>query len=38
MMILIKNLSKVYGAKTVIKNVSMQFEEGHIYGLVGANG
>ena len=37
-MILIKNLSKVYGSKTVIKNVSMQFEEGCIYGLVGANG
>ena len=26
-MILIKNLSKVYGSKTVIKNVSMQFEK-----------
>lgn len=37
-MILLKNLSKIYGSKTVIKNVSMQFEEGYIYGLVGANG
>lgn len=37
-MIFIKNLSKVYGSKTVISNVSMQFEKGYIYGLVGANG
>ena len=37
-MILLKNLSKVYGSKTVIKNVSMQFKDGYIYGLVGANG
>ena len=37
-MILLKNLSKVYGSKTVIKDVSMQFKDGYIYGLVGANG
>ncbi len=37
-MILLKNLSKVYGSKTIIKNVSMQFEEGNIYGLIGVNG
>ena len=29
-MILLKNLSKVYGSKTVIKNVSMQFKDGYI--------
>lgn len=37
-MILIKNLSKIYGKKTVIRDVSLSFEEGKIYGLVGANG
>ena len=37
-MILIQNLSKAYGKNSVLKNISIQFEEGHIYGLVGANG
>lgn len=37
-MIQIHNLSKVYGERTVIKQVSMQFEDGTIYGLVGVNG
>ena len=37
-MIEIKNLSKVYGKKTVIRGISLCFEDGHIYGLVGANG
>lgn len=37
-MIIVNNLSKVYGSKAVFKNVSMQFKEGHIYGLVGVNG
>ena len=37
-MILIHNLSKVYGQNTVLKNISMRFDEGKIYGLIGANG
>ena len=37
-MILIHNLSKVYGQNTVLKNISMRFEEGKIYGLIGTNG
>ncbi len=37
-MILIQNLSKVYGKRTIIKSISMQFEEGRIYGLIGVNG
>ena len=37
-MILIHNLSKVYGKNTVLKNISMRFDEGKIYGLIGTNG
>lgn len=37
-MIRIHNLSKVYGQNTILKNISIQFDDGHIYGLVGANG
>ena len=37
-MILIHNLSKVYGQNTVLKNISMRFDEGKIYGLIGTNG
>ena len=37
-MIRIEQLSKRYGPKTVIKDVSLCLEEGHIYGLTGANG
>ena len=34
----IKNLSKNYGKKEVLKNVDFAFEENKIYGLVGRNG
>ena len=34
----IKNLSKSYGKKEVLKNVDFNFEENKIYGLVGRNG
>lgn len=37
-MILIHNLSKVYGQNTVLKNISMRFDGGKIYGLIGTNG
>ena len=34
----IKNLSKSYKKKEVLKNINFQFEEGKIYGLLGRNG
>lgn len=37
-MIEIKNLSKYYGTKQVLKNVSLNFQTGNIYGIVGENG
>ena len=36
-MLEIKNLSKKFGKKTVLDNVSITFENG-IYGLLGPNG
>lgn len=32
------NLTKTYGAKTAVKNVSFAVEKGHIYGFIGENG
>ena len=37
-MITIQNLSKRYGAQEVLKDISVEFLPGFIYGLVGANG
>ena len=34
----IHNLSKKFGDKVVLNNVSLELPEGHIYGLVGRNG
>lgn len=34
----IKNISKSYGNKTVLDNISLTIEEGKIYGLLGCNG
>ena len=34
----IKNLTKSYGEKEVLKNIDFIFEQGKIYGLVGRNG
>ena len=34
----IKNLSKSYGEKEVLKNINFTFEENKIYGLIGRNG
>lgn len=34
----IKNLSKKYGSKTVLNNISFNFKKGTIYGIVGENG
>lgn len=37
-MIKIENISKRFGTETVLQNVSLTFEKGKIYGLVGRNG
>ena len=37
-MIKIKDLGFAYGDKAVLKNISLNLEEGHIYGLLGENG
>ena len=38
MKLTIKNLSKSYGEKEVLKEINFTFEEGKIYGLLGRNG
>ena len=37
-MITVKELSKSYGNKQVLKSINLQFEKGKIYGIVGKNG
>ncbi len=37
-MIEIRNLSKAFGAKQVLKKINMQFEKGKVYGIAGENG
>lgn len=37
-MIHIQNLSKSYGTRTVLNGISIQFEKGKVYGIVGENG
>ena len=37
-LIYIKNLSKAYGKTRVLDNLSVSYESGKIYGLVGENG
>jgi ABC-2 type transport system ATP-binding protein len=37
-MIKIKELSKIFGNKEVLKNLSMEFSTGNVYGIVGENG
>ncbi len=37
-MIKIENLTKHYGNKLVLKNMSLTFEQGKVYGVVGENG
>ncbi len=34
----LKNITKKFGNKTVVDNVSLKIEEGEIYGLIGRNG
>ena len=38
MKLAIKNLTKSYGEKEVLKDINFTFEEGKIYGLIGRNG
>ena len=38
MKLIIKNLTKNYGEKTILKDIDFTFEEGKIYGLIGRNG
>jgi len=37
-MISIRDLSKSFGAKQVLKNINIQFDKGQVYGIVGENG
>ena len=37
-MIHIDNLSKYYGKNQVLKNITISFEKGKVYGIVGENG
>jgi ABC-2 type transport system ATP-binding protein len=37
-MITIQDLSKNYGAHRVLKNISLNFKKGNVYGIVGENG
>ena len=37
-MIKIKELSKLFGNKEVLKNLSMEYSKGNVYGIVGENG
>ena len=37
-MINIRNLSKSFGAKQVLKDINIQFDKGKVYGIVGENG
>ena len=37
-MIKIKGLSKSYGNNEVLKNISLEFSRGKVYGVVGENG
>lgn len=37
-MIIIRNLSKKFGTKEVLKKMNIQFESGKVYGIIGDNG
>ena len=37
-MISVQNLSKNFGSKHVLKNISIQVSKGEVYGIVGENG
>jgi ABC-type multidrug transport system ATPase subunit len=33
-----RNLSKVFGSKTIVSDINISIEKGSIYGFLGANG
>ena len=37
-MLKIENLTKSYGSKKAVDNLSLHIESGHIYGFIGHNG
>ena len=37
-MLKIENLTKTYGQKKAVDNLSLEIENGHIYGFIGHNG
>lgn len=37
-MIIVRDLSKSFGSKDVLKKINIQFEKGKVYGIVGKNG
>jgi len=37
-MITVRNLSKKYGTNEVLKNITIEFDKGKVYGIVGENG
>jgi ABC-2 type transport system ATP-binding protein len=37
-MIVVRNLSKIYGKKKVLNDISIAFDKGKVYGIVGENG
>lgn len=37
-MIAVRNLSKKFGTKEILKNINIQFDKGKVYGIVGENG
>jgi len=37
-MIVVRNLSKKYGANEVLNNINIEFDKGKVYGIVGENG
>ena len=37
-MIIIKNLTKLYGQNTILENINVSFDKGMVHGIVGANG
>jgi ABC-2 type transport system ATP-binding protein len=37
-MIILKDLSKNYGSKQILKKINMEFSKGKVYGIVGENG
>src|SRR5688572_22692717 len=37
-MLIIESLNKSYGAKQVLKNLSLSFADGQVHGIIGLNG